>query len=236
MFDDIGYYFEHHSNQLNINEQPSSATFFLKRIIALNLSMLLEYRRSHFDHLERGFLDLRESESKTRIKWQESRWNALHLFSRQVKFDADRILSIKLQLRDINEDDDDGNNNNKATVADFEHLAGRCKELRAKIDSLVTSATSVSSIIDAKRSLDEAASVFWLIVLGVVFLPLSFTSGLFSMDADFQPGSSKFWIYWVVSLCLISAILLPMTLFWYLDKRSVNDRNIERPWRFVAKP
>ena len=39
--------------------------------------------------------------------------------------------------------------------------------------------------------------------LGMLFIPLAFTSGIFSMSGNYAPGGSSFWVYWVVAVPLV---------------------------------
>jgi hypothetical protein len=67
-----------------------------------------------------------------------------------------------------------------------------------------------------RQSLFEARSVRLLTLLGMTVLPLSFTSGLFSMSGEYAPGNSHFWVFFAVSVTLIGLIFgITYTLrFW----------------------
>jgi Mg2+ and Co2+ transporter CorA len=61
-------------------------------------------------------------------------------------------------------------------------------------------ASEKASAEAAKSSLAEAKAVRALTVVGMLYLPLTFTSALFSMGQDYGPGQGKFWVYWAVAL------------------------------------
>lgn len=61
---------------------------------------------------------------------------------------------------------------------------------------------------EAKRSLKEAKGIKTLTLLGMVFIPLAFCTGLFSMNDQYLPGTASFWIYFAVSIPLIVAVFL----------------------------
>lgn len=52
----------------------------------------------------------------------------------------------------------------------------------------------------------EAKNSKTLTFIGLVFIPLAYTSALFSMSGEYRPGGSAFWVYWVTSLPIMGAI------------------------------
>jgi hypothetical protein len=45
-----------------------------------------------------------------------------------------------------------------------------------------------------------------LTLVALIFVPLSFTSGLFSMGDDYLPGRDQFWVFFAVAIPLIILI------------------------------
>ena len=80
---------------------------------------------------------------------------------------------------------------------------------------------NLNSRIAASTGLDSAA-MKTLAFLTTVFLPLSFVASLFSIPMfDWQASSdgssvvsSRFWIYWVVSVPLTAVIIVGWRLWW----------------------
>ena len=60
----------------------------------------------------------------------------------------------------------------------------------------------------AEQSLSASKSMKALSIAGVVFIPLTYTSSLFSMTQQFMPGAEKFWIYFAVALPLMVVVML----------------------------
>jgi Mg2+ and Co2+ transporter CorA len=75
-------------------------------------------------------------------------------------------------------------------------------------------ASEKASAEAAKASLTEAKAVRALTVVGMLYLPLTFTSALFSMGQNYGPGQAQFWVYWVVALpaaifaCIVYLVVL----------------------------
>ncbi len=75
------------------------------------------------------------------------------------------------------------------------------RRLQKRIATLISSMTGLLGIYEAKR-LKELTN------LGMLFLPLAFTSGLFSMSGSYAPGGTFFWMYWVVAGPLVLLMFL----------------------------
>lgn len=46
----------------------------------------------------------------------------------------------------------------------------------------------------------EAKNSKTLTIIGLVFIPLAYTSALFSMSDEYRPGRESFWVYWVTAV------------------------------------
>lgn len=60
--------------------------------------------------------------------------------------------------------------------------------------------TSLVQLIDSRKSISQAEDVKRLSFIALVFIPLSYVTGIFSMADQYGPGSDRFWIYWDTSL------------------------------------
>lgn len=41
-------------------------------------------------------------------------------------------------------------------------------------------------------------------MVGLVFIPLAYTSALFSMSDEYRPGGRSFWVYWATAVpCVV---------------------------------
>ena len=71
-------------------------------------------------------------------------------------------------------------------------------------------ATSLIQAIDSRRSLTETINISRLTYLALSFIPLTFVSGLFSMNDNIAPGGKLFGLYFAVSipLCIIVFLIV----------------------------
>jgi Mg2+ and Co2+ transporter CorA len=90
----------------------------------------------------------------------------------------------------------------KSCDRDFEYIHCRLEVLKVRGDVLNNSIAGLASIArnqqalrEAKRSLREAKCIKTLTLLGMVFIPLAFSTGLFSMNDQYLPGTASFRVY-----------------------------------------
>jgi CorA-like Mg2+ transporter protein len=215
MFDDLYHYYENHSTRLQITAIPSSAVFFLPKIVASHHVLLLEYIRGLLNYLERLLLAHGNLGSSVLDRKTEDLWTNIHLWSRrchnyQVTLD-ENMTQLQVHHRFRTKDTDE------SVIEDFRSLQEQFRDLRSQATSLVGSMISISTLLDNKRNMNESRSVSRLTILGAVFLPLSFTTGLFSMGADYLPGAPKFRLYWAVALSIIAALFaIPFLVGWLI--------------------
>lgn len=88
-------------------------------------------------------------------------------------------------------------------MEDYEHLAARIDTYSRRLETLVPVVTSLVPIADTRRSLEETANMTRVTNLALLFVPLSFVTGLFNMN-DGVSGSS---------LKLYFAVAIPLSLF-----------------------
>jgi hypothetical protein len=89
--------------------------------------------------------------------------------------------------------------------------------LKDRADALVDSMTGLSGIVGNKQALKRAKSSRALAIIGLVFIPLAYTSALFSMSEQYSPGADYFWIYFAVSIPLMVIVFLSARLSEHLD-------------------
>ncbi len=93
-------------------------------------------------------------------------------------------------------------------IEDYKHIASSLDIYSRRLEAMVPIVTSLIQIIDSHRSLIETANLSRLTHLALVFVPLTFVSGLFSMNETVKPGSKAFWIYFTVAIPLCMLVFL----------------------------
>ena len=102
-----------------------------------------------------------------------------------------------------------------ALIEDYEEIASLIQTYTHRIEMTISVATSLIQAIDCRRSLTETEDISRLTYLALGFIPLSFVSGLFSMNERIAPGGEYFWVYFVVAipLCLIIFMVIRLRSF-----------------------
>ncbi|OCK85477.1 hypothetical protein K432DRAFT_421743 [Lepidopterella palustris CBS 459.81] len=198
MLRDMCYYLENHHDLIPTNDwnDPVSSSLFMKKIIAAHYLQLVDYIKAMLPSLE-----LRLSSG-----WieEQEQWRSLQTISRRCgnyRDDIeDTLLSLGLPLSEPNSTSTD---DWKDYSKDFQYIYLRLKLLKQRADSLMTAMTGLASIAGNRQALDEAKRAKRLTLIGMVFIPLAYSTSLFSMSGNFAPGQSQFWVYWAVSVPLI---------------------------------
>ncbi|PKS05754.1 hypothetical protein jhhlp_007583 [Lomentospora prolificans] len=99
--------------------------------------------------------------------------------------------------------------------ADFQFLLHRLRELRHRTASLNAAVTGLAGITgnrmsykEQQRSIREAKSTKAITLIGLIFIPLAYTSSVFSMTEPYAPGQELFWVYFAASAPLILLVVL----------------------------
>jgi hypothetical protein len=128
-------------------------------------------------------------------------WRRRSLLSQQKVRSVIRLLKSRDEL-DVDV---------QSLILDYEFISNNIEDAGRRLESMLPVVTSLVQIVDARRSFAETANITRLTFLALVFIPLNFISSLFSMNPTNAPGSSHFWVYFVVAI--------PMTLLVFLVAR-----------------
>jgi hypothetical protein len=200
--DDLCYYWSHselvHDLSFNV---PAAATVFLKRYIASHWMVLLQY--SH-DLLHRHEHTVNRASKVTDISSSalEHCWTGVQHLNNRTSGWCEHVNSsihqftITGTLGDL-----PGELGNNTDEDDFIQLSHGLRGLKEEIKDVTSSITGLLNIYETKRMKE-------LTNLGILFLPLAFTSGLFSMTGSYAPGGPSFWVYWAVAGPLVSLMFL----------------------------
>ncbi|PQE03843.1 Mg2+ transporter zinc transport protein [Rutstroemia sp. NJR-2017a BBW] len=242
MFDDLCFYFENHSNVLLEAEGASPAfiaSVFLKKIVASHYMKVIDYfdivlqRLSHIEYRLTRHIDWEGSASQWSEKQEQ--WSSLQFTLRRLteySTDAQSILSslqIPPTALDFPPRCPGISSSNSASLAsqlstdrDFLAIYARLLTLKSRVTSSMSSTQALSSIManrdalkEARRSVKEARNAKAFTIMGLIFIPLAYTSALFSMSGEYGPGEGRFWVYWAVALPMM---ILVSGVAWGLSR------------------
>lgn len=226
MLDDLCYYLQHHSKQISL-EDSQIPTFFIKKIIVCHYVRHFEYIRKIILTTQQKLahqIDL----SRFTIAEVESQWSEVQTLERRLSQYQRAIMDIMTQLRIPEKAKEScGAISWRDTESDFRFLFRQCQALRHNAEMLNSSITGLASIVGnrqafkeqqlaqqaTERSVKEARRARALVLVGLVFIPLSLTSSLFSMSQPYGPGQDQFWMYFAVSIPFTALVLLIYYVF-----------------------
>lgn len=229
MMRDLIYYYERHSSLLEEEgwEKPETSSIFLKKIVAAHYLQLVDYIKVMLPSLE----------LKLTTAWveEQEQWKSLQTISRRCgnyRDDLeDALLSLGYPVSVIFDNPTKlGYTKWTDCEKDYQYAYLRLKILKERADNLTTSMTGLASIAGNRQNLEEAKRVKRLNILALLFIPLAYTSSLFSMQDDYAPNHNKFWVYWVSAFGVVAFTSL---ITFFLDRALDEEANWN--WKKVDK-
>jgi hypothetical protein len=228
MLDDIAYYWTEVAspNQITaaVNE-PSETALYLERIVASSWNILLEYIWKTLNKLDKSLGSFEKPQGKDR-KLLDNLAQALanaNLWRRRLSWYSD-ALELNLQSLGISADLEISRVSRKAHThdkADFLAILQRWRNCGKRLESLIQVLIGTLSVLQGRLSIEGAQLVSALTVLGVIFIPLSYSTNILSLGGNFHPGRAKFWVYFAVALPMLCLVLIvAAATFWFLRRRS----------------
>jgi hypothetical protein len=221
MLRDLVYYYQHHSNLLTADEwkTPQKSAIFLKKIVAAHYLQLVDYIKVMLPSLE----------LRLTTAWveEQDQWKSLQTISRRCGNYRDDIEDTLLSLGypldgKLDESSKLRTVDWKDCEKDLQYAYFRLKILKERADNLTTSMTGLASIAGNRQNLEEAKRVKRLNLLALLFIPLAYTSSLFSMQDNYAPNKSDFWIYWISA---IGAVAFTSFVTFVLDRALDEEAN-----------
>jgi hypothetical protein len=214
-YDDILFYWRKldrfpqiHRSILDGTADPSVCSYFLKKIVASNWMPPLLYFDATLDRLEYALA----RSNVEGLTGAARHWSDVEYWHRRCSKSCDQLEQTLFNLgrdpfstHDIFVPRSQIATRTEADKCeeDFLYIYRQMHELKKRSQRLGFSLSNLIGIIESKRSADEAHGIKVLTLLGMLFVPLAFTTGLFSMSGNFAPGESKFWVYFATGIPLV---------------------------------
>lgn len=235
--DDVCFYIKHHPSSISSPTRPHdggrnfTAAILPMRIICGHYMKLISYFEVIIYRLAQAEWQLsRQSDyADYDVPASEEQWSSFHVSRGRL---TAYIEDLEETIKDITFQSGDTPVSSEwiSITKDLQYIHQRLEKMKCKIDESIASAIGFSNIIgsqqallEARRSVREAKRTKTLTVVGLIFIPLAYTCGLFSMSDQFRPGERLFWVYFVVSLPLILLVFLVTFLmqFGYDDTGNI---------------
>lgn len=210
MFEDLIYYMTRERLSYFDFEQPTivQLSYYALRIIAaewVNYETLVNVVAKEFEYTIPNAPDAYQEMERLNINL-----NALQSWLRRRRATQIKIQSVIDLIKNEKRDAEPWH----SLLEDYKHLYLSVEHYGKRLEGMLPMVASFVQMIDTRRSFVETANISRLTYLAVIFIPLSFVTGVFSMNPDIAPGGAHFWIYFVIAL--------PLTIFVYLIARPPN--------------
>lgn len=103
-------------------------------------------------------------------------------------------------------------------LSDIDYLQSHLREYSFSMERAVPVATAMVQLLDVQQSGRHAANVTLLTYIALVFVPLSWVTGLFSMSERYSPGQENFWVYFATAVPLCLVVLFVSVVPYYRQK------------------
>lgn len=211
LFDDLIYYWMEEVPHVFNPHAPTllSLSYYpLKVIVAewMNVANLLHYT---VENLEYSFEDL--SITLSELQRLESDLRRLQSWRRRTSSSLDKIRSLVYMVESFGSDSA-FSEIWESLLGDIQHVIHKINVYSERFNGLVPVFSSSVQIVESRRSISQAESITRLTYLALVSIPLTFVSGLFSMNGDFLPGRKKSWIYFTVAIPLMMVVFAVVRL------------------------
>lgn len=111
----------------------------------------------------------------------------------------------------------------------IDYLQAQLREYSFSMERAVPVATAMVQLLDVQQSGRHAANVTLLTYIALVFVPLSWVTGLFSMSGGYSPGQENFWVYFTTAVPLCLVVLFVSVVPYYRQKWMV--AGLHKSWR-----
>jgi hypothetical protein len=128
-----------------------------------------------------------------------------------------------------------------ALLMDFQYIAGKMAVYGRTLEHSVTIVTSLIQIADNRLSFAETLNVNRLTNIALIFVPLSYVSGLFAMSDKVAPSREVIWVYITVALPILLIVLFlsqkSKLAKWFDEKFPKSSKWLtELPGKFTKFP
>jgi hypothetical protein len=224
VYDDI-YFYLTHPRAVREHLAPDIAALIIQKLVLSNNIAFIEFLKAIISRLE---MQIVLSKDIKNYAWLADTMSELFAWKRRITESCEEseaaLDDLHIPAGPSEEQPTDGNDSWNQCHNDFRYVHRRMLNLRTRIFELITSANGLIGLVEAQKSVDaaiasqlatkasteatkaslgEAKAARTLAVIGVLFLPFSFTASLLSLGQDFEPGQSRFWIYWAVALPIV---------------------------------
>jgi len=226
LLDDMCFYLEHHGKWLFEQggaalDNPDTPSLFAKKIIGSHYLRMMDFHQSI---VSAPYLVFSRQDDLARLETDdiERYWNDVQAGERRSGEYCDEIEDVLIQLGIPFESPNPSMCTGWADYRqDFQFVYARMQAIRHRSEQVNAAMIGLATMVEnrqaflaqliavqhSEQSLSASRSMKALTLVGIIFIPLAFTSSLFSMTDHFVPGSKYFWVYFAVAIPLALIVM-----------------------------
>lgn len=217
MMEDFIYYFKTYADKLDTTS-PECASLLVKKLVAAHLHEFFNYMRGLVYHHSWMTQPRRPGFTEEDLKISEDHWGiAQGLSLRTTQYVEDMWHNLVELGMDL---DSSATDRTSAETpdwleykTDYRYVYVRLKELQARADLLGQTLNGLASMAAYRLAQESTSRAQGLTFVGLLFIPLAYVSGLFSMSEDYRPGQHLFKVYFATALPLMAIVLFVAYVF-----------------------
>jgi Mg2+ and Co2+ transporter CorA len=91
---------------------------------------------------------------------------------------------------------------------DFKHVLGLLENHSQRINHNLELLLGLRGVYESRESRILSRIMASLALVGILFLPFNTVATILGMQGDFGPGSKRFWVYWAISIPVMTVLVL----------------------------
>ncbi|KAK4466235.1 hypothetical protein QBC42DRAFT_329323 [Cladorrhinum samala] len=99
-------------------------------------------------------------------------------------------------------------------LKDIDYIRAELEQTHRSLEQVIPVVASMVQLLETRRSIMKATNVTKLTYTALIFVPLSWVTGLFSMAEGYSPGGDRFWVYFATALPVLGVALLGSAVEW----------------------
>ena len=218
-FDDIIFFLK----QTGVKEiQVDNLHMIATKLVNAHHMLLIEYLGFVLQRIE-SFLEQRKDNDEHRREVIDNWPEAWHWNRKMVEYRHDIDMAVaeskNFQQRDSERPSDWAN--------DSEYLQRQISDSKERMNAVLASIAGLNAYFEGKRATNINRTIEALTALGVLFLPLSFTAALFSMNEKYLPGGPLRWVYPVLAIPILGLLSCGVWMWVYRKNLKCERRKEE---------
>lgn len=205
LFEDLLYYWGNTEHPGSAVDKPTlvSLSSYPLRVVAAEWMMYLEvmFHSTKLHEYPPGSIPA----AFRQIALLTTDVSILQAWARRNMTTSSKIHDV-IRFLEYQKDQNKNGNDCRLLIDDYQYIAARVDMYSRRSEVIISTITSLIQMFDSQQSLKETANIRRLTYLALVFIPLTFVSGLLSMNDSIASESKVFWLYLSIAIPVCTVV------------------------------